>query len=151
MKHWVLAMVAAAGVGVAGVALAQGNVIAERRNGMREMGRHMEAISGILQARGDQTQIVGRADQIISFYTNLNALYPAATLTPPVAEGRGDAQTRSLASIEPNRAAFQSYATDMVRQLTAMRTAAGAGGVTPDMLRQAGAVCAACHQQFRAR
>ncbi len=151
MKAWVLAAAVAAGLGAAGAAVAQGNAIVERKDGMREMGRHLEAIQGILQARGDQAQIAERADRIISFYGNLNAIYPAATLTPPVPEGRGEGQTRALAAIEPNRAAFTNYANDMVRQLTAMRTAAASGGVTPDMLRAAGQVCAGCHNQFRAR
>ncbi|WP_170985270.1 cytochrome c [Roseomonas sp. AR75] len=131
--------------------MAQGNVIAERKDGMREMGRHLEAINGILQSRGNQAQIATAADRIIAFYSNINALYPASSLTPPVPQGRSDGQTRALAAIEPNRAAFTEYSSDMVRQLTAMKTAAATGGVTPEMLRAAGQVCAGCHNQFRAR
>jgi cytochrome c556 len=151
MKTWILAATLVAGVGAAGAAMAQANLIAERKEGMREMGRHLEAIQGILQARGSQAQIAERADRIIAFYGNLNALYPAPTLTPPLPEGRNDGQTRSLAAIETNRAAFNNYATDMVRQLSAMKTAAATGGVNADMLRAAGQVCAGCHNQFRAR
>jgi|GEM_PF-3370883 len=151
MRAVVLAATVAAGLGFVGAALAQGDVIAERRNGMREMGRHLEAIQGILQARGDQRQIAVRADQIVAFYGNLNALYPAPSLTPPVTEGRGEGQTRSLAAIEPNRAAFQQLANSMVAQLNTMKAAAEAGNATPDMLRQAGAICSDCHQRFRAR
>jgi cytochrome c556 len=151
MKRALFAAALAAAVGVSGLALAQGNVVVERKEGMREMGRQLEAINAILQARGPQGPIAERADRIIAFYTNLNALYPAATLTPPLPEGRNEGQTRSLAAIEPNRAAFTNYANDMVRQLTAMKTASATGGVTPDMLRAAGQVCAGCHNQFRAR
>jgi cytochrome c556 len=151
MKAWVVAAAIAAGLGTAGAALAQGNPVTVRREGMREMGRHLEAIQGILQARGDQAQIAERADRIIAFYGNLNAIYPAPTLTPPLPEGRGDGQTRALAAIEPNRAAFTAFANDMVRQLTAMKASAASGGVTPDMLRSAGQVCSNCHNQFRAR
>lgn len=151
MRSVLMAAVAVATVGMAGASLAQTDVIAERRAGMRQMGQHLEAIGAILQSRGDQAQIADRADRIISFYTNLNALYPAATLTPPLPEGRGEGQTRSIAAIEPNRAAFNTLATNMVNQLTTMRTAAASGAVTPDMLRQAGAICTECHQRFRAR
>jgi cytochrome c556 len=151
MKAWVLAATLVAGVGVAGVAMAQGNLVVQRKEGMREMGRHLEAIQGILQSRGDQAQIAERADRIISFYGNLDALYPAPTLTPPLPEGRGEGQTRALAAIEPNRAAFDALADTMVRQLTAMKTAAASGGVNADMLRAAGQICAECHNRFRAR
>lgn len=48
MKAWVMTAVLAAGVGSAGIALAQGNVAAERRAGFREVGTQMEAIAGIV-------------------------------------------------------------------------------------------------------
>jgi cytochrome c556 len=151
MKAWILAATLVAGVGAAGAAMAQRDVIAERKTGMREMGRHLEAIQQVLQSRGNQAAIAERADRIIAFYNDLNAIYPGPTLTPPVPQGRNEGQTRALASIESNRAAFTNYANDMVRQLTAMKTAAATGGVNADMLRGAGQVCAACHDQFRAR
>jgi len=151
MKIWVLAAACVAGLAAAGTAMAQGNVITERRDGMREMGRHLEAINAILQSRGNQAPIAQHADRIIAFYANLNSLYPATSLTPPVTEGRGEGQTRAVAAVEMSRAAFTNYANDMVRQLTAMKAAASNGGVTPEMLRTAGQVCAGCHNQFRAR
>jgi cytochrome c556 len=151
MKHWVLAAVAAVGVGVAGVAMAQGDVIAERRAGLRQMGQHMEAIAGVVQSRGDQAQIAARVDQMVAFYQSLPNLVPAATLTPPVAQGTQAGQTRALAAIEANRADFGTRSQNMVTALATLKTAAQAGQVTPDLLRATGGTCAACHQPFRAR
>lgn len=151
MKSWVWAAAFAAAMGSAGVAAAQTDLVVTRKMGMREMGRHLEAIQGILQNRGDQAQIAERADRIIAFYGNLDALYPAPTLTPPLPTGRPEGQTRALAAIEPDRAAFDALAASMVRQLTAMKAAAQSGNATPEMLRAAGQICSDCHQRFRAR
>ncbi|MGG5817547.1 cytochrome c [Falsiroseomonas sp. HW251] len=151
MKPWMMAAALAASLGAAGTALAQTNLVVQRKEGMREMGRHLEAIQGIMQTGGSQAAIAERADRIIAFYGNLDALYPSPTLTPPLPEGRAEGQTRALAAIQPNRAAFDRLADSMVAQLTSMKTAAANGGATPDMLRAAGQICANCHNQFRAR
>jgi cytochrome c556 len=151
MRVWVLAATMAAGLGISGVALAQGNEIAERRAGLRQMGQNMEAIGAVLQSRGDQAQIVARVDQMITFYQSLPGRFPASTLTPPVAQGTGDGQTRALAAIEANRADFGARNQNMITALNAMKTAAASGGVTADMLRSTGGTCGACHQQYRAR
>jgi cytochrome c556 len=151
MRAWVLAAIVAAGVGSAGVAVAQGNVVAERRAGFREMGAHMEAIAAVVQSRGDQGQIAARVDQMVPFYESLPNRVPAASLTPPVAQGTQDGQTRALAAIEANRADFGTRSQAMISALGALRTAAAAGNVTPDLLRSTGGTCGACHQQYRAR
>jgi cytochrome c556 len=137
--------------GVVGAAFAQGDVIAERRAGLRQMGQHMEAIGGVLQSRGDQAQIVARIDQMLPFYQGLPNRFPTASLTPPVAQGTQEGQTRALAAIEANRAGFQTANANMITALNAMKTAAQAGNATPDLLRQTGGACAACHQSYRAR
>lgn len=151
MRAWIIGAGAVLALGMAGGALAQGDVIAERRAGLRSMGQHMEAIAGIVQGRGDQQQIAARVDQMLPFYESLPQRFPAASLTPPVPQGTGEGQTRALAAIEANRGAFQQAGANMVTALGALKTAAQAGNVTPDLLRQTGGTCGACHQQFRAR
>lgn len=151
MRAWVMAAVAAAGVGVAGVALAQADVVAERRAGFRQMGQHMEAIAAVVQSRGDQRQIAARVDQMVPFYQRLPNLVPAASLTPPVPQGTQEGQSRALAAIDANRADFAQKNQAMLTQLAALKTAAEAGNVTADVLRTTGATCGACHQQYRAR
>lgn len=146
-----MAAAVAAGVGAAGVAMAQGDVVAERRAGFRQVGQQMEAIGGIVQSRGDQAQIAARVDQMVAFYQRLPNLVPTASLTPPVAQGTGDGQTRALAAIEANRADFAARSQATIVALNGMKTAAASGGVNADMLRNVGGTCAACHQQYRAR
>ena len=151
MRGWMMAAGAAAALGVAGVALAQADVIAERRAGLRTMGQHMEAITAIVQQRGDQRQIAARVDQMIPFFQSLPNRFPAPSLTPPVAQGTGEGQTRALAAIDGNRADVQQRAATAIAALNRLKTTAEAGNVTPDLLREVGGTCAACHQQYRAR
>ena len=151
MKAWVMTAVVAAAMGSAGIALAQGNVVAERRAGFREVGTQMEAIAGIVQSRGDQRQIAARVDQMLPFFQSLPSRVPAASLTPPTAQGTQDGQTRALAAIDTNRADFGTRQQAMLTALATLKTAAEAGNVTGDMLRTTGGTCGACHQQFRAR
>ena len=151
MRGWMVATGVLLALGTAGGALAQGDVIAERRAGLRQMGQHMEAIAAVVQNRGDQAQIVGRVDQMIPWFQSMPNRFPANSLTPPVAQGTGDGQTRALAAIEANRADFQTKDAAMLTALTNLRTAAAAGNVNADLLRTTGGTCGACHQSYRAR
>jgi cytochrome c556 len=146
-----LAAAAAMVVGTMGAALAQGDVIAERRAGLRQMGQNMQAIGAVVQGRGDQAQIVQRVDQMLAFYQTLPGRFPAASLTPPVAQGQGDGQTRALAAIEANRADFVAKNNAMIAALNTLRTTAQAGNVTADTIRATGGACGACHDPYRAR
>lgn len=151
MKGLVLAAMAAAGVAWAGAALAQGSVVAERRAAFREVGQHMEAIGAAVQARTDQRALVARVDQMAVFFRTLPDRVPVASLTPPVAQGTQDGQTRALAAIDANRAGFADRNQAMLAALVALRGAAEAGTIGPDLLRTTGGTCGACHQAYRAR
>ncbi len=115
------------------------------------MGAQVEAIQAVIQARGDTRPLAARVDQMTAFFQAFPQRFPTATLTPPVAQGTQDGQTRALAAIEADRAAFQARATAMVAQLAVLKTAAESGSISTDVLRATGGTCGACHQQFRAR
>ncbi len=151
MKSWLVAVVAAVSFGLAGAALAQADVVAERRAGLRQMQDHLDAIAAIVQARGDQAQIVARVDQMIPFYQGLPNRVPAASLTPPLAQGTGAGQTRALAAIEANRADFATRSQNMIVALNALKAAAATGSVGADAIRSTGGTCIACHRDYRAR
>lgn len=151
MRVWILAATMAAGMVASGAAVAQGNVIAERRAGLQQMGQHLEASGAVLQSGGNQAQIVARVDPMIAFFQSFPDRFPADSLTPPVAQGTRDGQTRARDVINANRAEFATRAQNMVAALNTLKAAAATGGVTADMLRATGGTCAACHQQFRAR
>src|SRR4051794_38366453 len=75
-------MLAALGlVALAGTALAQAEVIAERRAGLKRMGSHMEAIKPMVEAKGDVKALEPRIDDMIAFYRNLPALFPQGSGT----------------------------------------------------------------------
>ena len=75
-------VLAALGVmALAGTAMAQGDVISERRAGLKRMGGHMEAIKPVVEAKGDVHALEPRIDDMIAFYRTLPALFPAGSGT----------------------------------------------------------------------
>lgn len=141
MKPWILAGIAIAAFGTAGAAFAQ-DVIAQRRDGLRAMGRHMEAIKAVSDARGDTRPLVARVEEMIAFYRGLPALFPA---------GSGTGDTRALPAIWSDRAGFEQANANMVTQLEALRTAAASGdnAALTAAFNQTGATCGACHRPYR--
>ena len=84
-------VLAALGVmALAGTAMAQGDVISERRAGLKRMGGHMEAIKPVVEAKGDVHALEPRIDDMIAFYRTLPALFPA---------GSGTGDTKALPAI----------------------------------------------------
>ena len=63
IRMWAAALALAA---VGGTALAQTNMIAERRAGLKRMGEHMEAMKPIADARGDPRPAVARIEDMIA-------------------------------------------------------------------------------------
>lgn len=141
MKSFILAGATLAALGIAGTALAQ-DVISQRREGLRGMGRHMEAIKAVTDARGDTRPLVARIDEMITFYRGMPALFPA---------GSGTGDTRALPAIWTDRAGFEQANANTVTQLQALRTAAASGDVaaTAAAFNQTGATCGACHRPYR--
>ena len=151
MKVWMLAAGVVLAIGTAGAAMAQGDVIAERRAGLRGLGQGMQAFNQAIQQRGDTRALAPRVDEMIAFVRTLPTRVPTASLTPPVAQGTQDGQTRALAVIDTGRADFAMRATNMVALLEGLKTAALAGTVTADTMRVTSDGCTACHNTYRAR
>lgn len=141
MKAGMLAGVAAALLGMTGAALAQ-DVIAQRREGLRGMGRQMEGIKAVTDARGDTRPLAANVDTMIAFYRGLPALFPP---------GSDTGNTRALPTIWSDRPGFEQANTNMVAALGTLRTAAASGDVaaTTAAFQQAGATCGACHRVNR--
>jgi cytochrome c556 len=141
MKAWIVAGVAIASLGTASAAFAQ-DVITQRRDGLRDMGRQMEAIKAVTDARGDTRPLVERVDAMITFYRGLPALFPP---------GSGTGQTRALPTIWSDRAGFEQANANMIAQLQALRAAAASGdaAATTAAFNQAGATCGTCHRPYR--
>ncbi len=141
MKTWIMAGAAIMAMGMAGAAVAQ-DVIAQRREGLRGMGRQMEAIKAVTDARGDTRPLVERVDTMIAFYRGLPALFPS---------GSGTGETRALPTIWSDRAVFEQVNANMITQLGVLRAAAASGDVaaTTAAFNQTGATCGTCHRPYR--
>ena len=73
-----------AGTAPIGTALAQGDVIAERRAGLKRMGEHMQAMKAVVDSRGDVRPLAATVDDMIAWYRTMPALSrPAPTAATP--------------------------------------------------------------------
>ncbi len=132
---------AVAVVAFAAGAMAQ-DVIQQRRDGLKGMARHMEAIKAVSDSRGDPRGLVPQIDDMIAFFQRMPPLFPA---------GSGSGDTRALPAVWSERAGFEQAAGNMVTQLQALRTVAASGDAAalPNAFRQTGATCGACHRSYR--
>lgn len=143
-RTWIAALGTAALL-ASGAAYAQGNVIAERREGLKRMGQHMEAMKPISDSRGDPRPAVARIDDMIVFFQTLPSRFPA---------GSGTGDTKALPAIWQEFARFEQANTALVGQLNTLRAAAAAGdGAAFATAYQATGpqFCGGCHRPFRAR
>jgi cytochrome c556 len=150
MRPWIIGAAIAASLGAGGVALSQPDVIAERRAAMGAMGQQMRPLSAAVQA-GDARALLPRIEEMIGFMRTIPDRFPAATLTPPVPQGRGQGQTRAGAAIDANRADFAQRSDAALTAWTGMRDAIQAGRATPDMLRATIGSCDSCHDRYWVR
>jgi cytochrome c556 len=142
VRTWVAALAVTA---VAGTALAQANVIAERRAGLKRMGEHMEAMKPIADARGDPRPAVARVDDMIAWYRGLPALFPP---------GSGTGDTKAQPAIWQEFPRFEQANAALLGQLATLRAAAASGDGAAFAAAYAptgSQFCGGCHRPFRAR
>ena len=144
MKKMLLVGLAALTLGGATLAMAQGDVIAQRRAGLKRMGEHMTAMKTVADARGPGAQFSGTIDEMINFYQGLPARFPA---------GSGTGDTKALPTIWSDNAGFVAAAGATVEKLQALRAAAvgGDGAAFQAAWQAVGPTCGACHRTYRAR
>ena len=130
---------------LAGTAFAQGDVIAERRAGLKRMGGHMEAMKPVADSRGDPKALEPRIDDMIAWYRRLPALFPP---------GSGTGDTKAQPAIWQDFPRFEQVNTALLGQLNALKAAAssGNGAAFAEAYAQTGPqFCGGCHRPFRAR
>lgn len=146
LRLWMAALCV---VAVAGTALAQGgamgDVIAQRRAGLKRMGGHMDAMKAVVDSGGDVRPLAERVDDMIAWYRQMPGLFPP---------GSDHGDTKALPAIWSNRSGFETANANLLKQLDALKAAAAAG----DRASFAAAYkatgpqfCGGCHRQFRAR
>ncbi|QXM23834.1 cytochrome c [Elioraea tepida] len=138
-----LAVVASlAAVLAAPAGLAQGDVIATRKDGFKGMAANMEAIQKIVEGRQPAAGAIAPARAIAAHAPSIVTLFPPGS-------DRGD--TRALPSIWSDRAGFERVAAAFVTQANALVAAAESGDSAQlaRALQATGQACGACHRPYR--
>ena len=119
-------------------------IIRERREGLRGIGAHMEALQAIAASRGDPRPALPRIDAITAFFESFPDRFPPATQT-------GD--TRAQPAVFVDRTGFLTAHAGLAAPLTNLRSVAAAGDSAgfPAALQQLGGACGNCHRTYRAR
>lgn len=141
-----LAVLAVAGGMVANGALAQGgDVIAQRRAGLKRMGEHMEAMKPVAEARGDVRALAPRFDDMIAWYRQMPTLFPP---------GSDQGDTKALPAVWSQREGFDAANTRLLGQLDVLKAAATAGDAAAFSSAYSvtgSQFCGGCHRNYRAR
>ncbi len=143
--NWRMVVSALALVALAGTAMAQGDVIAERRAGLKRMGGHMDAIKPVAEARGDVKALEPRIDDMIAWFRTMPARFPP---------GSDHGDTKALPAVWSDRAGFEAANTRLLGQLDVLKAAAASGdaaGFATAFQATGPQYCGGCHRNFRAR
>jgi len=153
IKPFLLGLGLLAGVGLAalGAASAQtslAQVVQERRDGLKAVGAHMEAMAAIARAGGDPRPAAERVAAIQAFFVDFPARFPAGTQ-----RGAPGLDTRALPEIWTDRANFERVSAALGPRLDALAAAAQSGDARAfgAALQATGGSCGDCHRPFRAR
>jgi cytochrome c556 len=143
MKLWKSVVLVASLITLTAPALAQGDVIAARRDGLKGVARQMEGIKAVVDQRGDPRPTAAAIGEMIRFFEGFPPRFPA---------GSGSGDTRALPAIWTDRAGFEAANGNMLTQLRAFQAAANAGdqAALAAAFQQTGATCGACHRPYRA-
>ncbi len=119
-------------------------IIRERREGLKAVGAHFEAMGAIAQARGDAAPAVARIEAVQAFFVNFPDRFPPSTQA-------GD--TKAQPAVFTDRAGFVTAYNNLNTQLANLRVVAASGDAAAfgPALQQTGAACGACHRAYRAR
>lgn len=144
MRNWMMAFtlgLAAAG----GAAFAQSaDPIPQRQEGLRGMSAIMRDITQTVQARGDTRPLAPRAEQMVTFYRGLPALFPAGS-------GGEPPRTYARPIVWTDRTTFEQRAAATASEAERLRAVLASGDVNAvaTQLRATAASCGACHDTFR--
>ena len=132
-------------------ALAQANlqqVVTERRDGLKAMAAHMEAMAAIARSGGDPRPAVSRIEEMERFFSTFVTRFPDGT-----AMGSPGIDSRALPAIWQNKAHFEQLPGGVLARLATLKQAAAAGETAAfaPALQATGAACGECHRPYRSR
>lgn len=138
------ALAAGTMVGGATIAMAQGDVIAQRKENRKQAGAAMRAIKAIVDAKGPTAPAVAEAAKLKTLEAAFVKMFPAGS-------DKGD--TKALPAIWTDMAGFQaaSKASDVAYDKLAVAAGSGNAEALATAFAETGKTCGACHDKFRAK
>jgi len=126
-----------------GTAGAQTDPVAQRRDEMKRLGAHLEAIKKIVDAGEPVGPIEARAEEMRGYFATLPTLFP-----PGSTEG-----SKALPAVWSDRAGFEQAAANATAAAAKLAAAAGSNdaAATATAFREVAGSCGACHRNFRGR
>jgi cytochrome c556 len=138
------ALAAGTMVGGATIAMAQGDVIAQRKDNRKQAAAAMRAIKGIVDSKGPTAGAVEQAAKLKTLEAAFVKMFPA---------GSDKGETRALPVIWTDWAGFQaaSKASDAAYDKLAVAAGSGNAEALATAFADTGKTCGACHQKFQAK
>jgi len=138
------ALAAGAMVGGATIAMAQGDVIAQRKENRKQAAAAMRAIKGIIDAKGPTSGAVEQAAKLKTLEIAFEKQFPA---------GSDKGETKALPAIWTDMAGFQAASKAADAAYDKLAVAAGSGNLEAltAAFAETGKTCGACHDKFRAK
>ncbi len=140
---WARAVCAVAALTVGGVAAwAADDVIQTRQADMKEMGKSLKAIKGIIDANGNAADVVAPANKIAEVASLIPSLFP---------KGSDQGKTGALPAIWERQDEFNKHADDLKNEATMLASAGQSGDLATVRAQfdKTAKMCGACHKDFR--
>ena len=138
---WAKAVCAVAVLTVGGVtAWAADDVIKTRQADMKEMGKSLKAIKGIIDANGSAADVVAPANKIVEVAGLIPSLFP---------KGSDQGKTGALPAIWEKWDEFAKHADDLKTEATMLASAGQSGDLATVRAQfdKTAKMCGACHKE----
>jgi cytochrome c556 len=140
---WIKAVSAVVVLTVGGVAaFAADDVLKTRQADMKEMGKSLKAIKGIIDSNGNAADVTAPANKIVEVAGLIPSLFP---------KGSDQGETRALPAIWENWDAFTKHADSLKTEATMLASAAQSGDLATVRAQfdKTAKECGACHKDFK--
>jgi cytochrome c556 len=140
---WIQAVCTAAVLTVGGVAAwAADDVLDKREANMKEMGKSLKAIKGIIDAGGDAADVVAPANKIVEVAGLIPSLFP---------QGSDQGDTAALPVIWEKWDTFTKNADNLKNEATMLVSASQSGDLATvrAQFEKTAKQCGTCHKEFK--
>ncbi|MDQ7246727.1 c-type cytochrome [Dongia sedimenti] len=123
-------------------AWAADDAVKTRQADMKEMGKSLKAIKGIIDAGGNAADVVAPANKIVEVAGLIPSLFP---------KGSDQGKTAALPAIWENWDAFTKHADSLKTEATMLASAAQSGDLATVRAQfdKTAKECGACHKEFK--